>query len=68
MIGDYINGRRQVCYSPVSMLFVMAVIIGILMQFVGVHVVNEIVIVFFIAITLGVLYIGYLIGKRHAAR
>ena len=25
LIGDYISGRRQVCYSPVSMLFVMAV-------------------------------------------
>ena len=41
LIGDYITGRRQVCYSPVSMLFVMAVIVTLILQLAGVKVVNE---------------------------
>ena len=40
LIGDYISGRRQVCYSPVSMLFVMAVIVTIIVQLTGVKMVN----------------------------
>ena len=40
LIGDYISGRRQVCYSPVSMLFVMAVIVTVVLQLAGVKVVN----------------------------
>ena len=41
LIGDYISGRRQVCYSPVSMLFVMAVIVSLVLRLAGVTVVNE---------------------------
>ena len=41
LIGDYISGRRQVCYSPVSMLFVMAVIVTLVLRLAGVTVVNE---------------------------
>ena len=41
LIGDYISGRRQVCYSPVSMLFVMAVIVTLVLQLAGVKMVNE---------------------------
>ena len=41
LIGDYISGRRQVCYSPVSMLFVMAVIVTLVFRLAGVTVVNE---------------------------
>lgn len=41
LIGDYLRGRRQVCYSPVSMLFVMAVIVTVVMQLAGVRMVNE---------------------------
>lgn len=40
LIGDYISGRRQVCYSPVSMLFVMAVIVTVILQLAGVKMVN----------------------------
>lgn len=40
LIGDYIGGRRQVCYSPVSMLFVMAVIVSLVLQLAGVKIVN----------------------------
>ena len=40
LIGDYISGRRQVCYSPVSMLFVLAVIVSLILQVAGVKVVN----------------------------
>ena len=40
LIGDYISGRRQVCYSPVSMLFVMAVIVTVIVQLAGVKMVN----------------------------
>lgn len=40
LIGDYISGSRQVCYSPVSMLFVMAVIVTIIVQVAGVKMVN----------------------------
>ncbi len=41
LIRDYISGRRQVCYSPVSMLFVMAVIVTLVLQLAGVKMVNE---------------------------
>lgn len=41
LIGDYISGRRQVCYSPVSMLFVMAVIVTLVLRLAGVNMVNE---------------------------
>ena len=41
LIGDYISGRRQVCYSPVSMLFVMAVIATLVMRVAGVEMVNR---------------------------
>ena len=41
LIGDYISGRRQVCYSPVSMLFVMAVIVTLVLRLAGVKMVNE---------------------------
>ncbi len=40
LIGDFISGRRQVCYSPVSMLFVMAVIVTMVLQLAGVQMVN----------------------------
>jgi hypothetical protein len=40
LISDYLSGRRQVCYSPVSMLFVMAVIVTLFMQLAGVQIVN----------------------------
>ena len=40
LIGDYISGRRQVCYSPVSMLFVMAVIATVIVQLTGVKMVE----------------------------
>ena len=40
LIGDYISGRRQVCYSPVSMLFVMAVIATLILRLTGVQMVN----------------------------
>ena len=40
LIGDYISGRRQVCYSPVSMLFVMAVIAMLVLRVAGVEMVN----------------------------
>ena len=40
LIGDFISGRRQVCYSPVSMLFVMAVIVTMILQLAGVQMVN----------------------------
>lgn len=41
LIGDYISGRRQVCYSPVSMLFVVAVVISILLRLTGVSMIDE---------------------------
>lgn len=40
LISDYIGGRQQVCYSPVSMLFVMAVFVTLVMQLAGVKMVN----------------------------
>ncbi|MBQ6072970.1 MAG: DUF3667 domain-containing protein [Bacteroidales bacterium] len=40
LIGDYISGRRQVCYSPVSMLFVMAVIVSVILRLAGIQVVK----------------------------
>lgn len=35
LIGDYISGRRQVCYKPVNMLFIIAIFYVILSQFFG---------------------------------
>ena len=35
LIGDYIGGRRQVCYKPVNMLFIVALVYVILMQIIG---------------------------------
>ena len=35
LINDYIHGRRQVCYSPVSMLFLIAIVVIILHQLTG---------------------------------
>ena len=40
LIGDYLSGRRQVCYSPVSMLFVMAVIATVILRLTGVQMVE----------------------------
>ena len=35
LIGDYIGGHRQVCYKPVNMLFIVALVYVILMQIIG---------------------------------
>ena len=35
LIGDYIGGRRQVCYKPVNMLFIVALAYVILMHIIG---------------------------------
>lgn len=35
LIGDYLNGRRQVCYSPISMLFILAMIGMLILRLTG---------------------------------
>lgn len=35
LIGDYINGRRQACYNPVNMLFIVGLFYAIIMQLLG---------------------------------
>lgn len=39
LISDYIGGHRQVCYKPVNMLFIVALVYVVLMQIIG-HEVN----------------------------
>lgn len=36
LIGDYISGHRQVCYKPLNMLFIVALIYAIVKQLLGV--------------------------------
>lgn len=35
LISDYINGRRKICYSPVNMLFVLAVVTLLVIKLLG---------------------------------
>lgn len=35
LIGDYISGRRQTCYKPVNMLFIVAIFYAIIAQLFG---------------------------------
>ena len=35
LISDYIGGHRQVCYKPVNMLFIVALVYVVLMQIIG---------------------------------
>ena len=42
LIGDYLNGRRQVCYSPISMLFVVAMIVMLIMHIIGFNIVPDV--------------------------
>ena len=35
LISDYINGRRKICYSPINMLFVLAVITLLVIKLLG---------------------------------
>ncbi len=41
LISDYINGRRQICYSPISMLLVLAMIVTLILRFTGLDVSEE---------------------------
>lgn len=35
LIGDYIGGHRQICYKPVNMLFIVALVYVVIMQLIG---------------------------------
>ena len=35
LISDYISGHRQVCYKPVNMLFIVALVYVVIMQIIG---------------------------------
>lgn len=43
LINDYINGHRQVCYKPVNMLFIVAILYVIVAQLSGHNVDTEII-------------------------
>ena len=41
LISDYIKGRRQICYSPISMLLITAMIVTVVLHFAGLDVSEE---------------------------
>ena len=42
LIGDYIKGRRQTCYSPVSLLFVIALIAILVLRLSGLDMIDTV--------------------------